>query len=287
MQIAHRGAGGPDPGAAAAGPPGSRWPDGTELTAARGAVRRRPEADLPAPGRQGRAARGLPGRGGRDQDGRPVRQGQPGPGRRAAGARACPRTPGPAGGRCSPCRRTWPSPTPATTGPSAASWPTPTQLFVDCVVASNVDDSLAPPGRHIMTCFVQYVPYRLAEGTWDGRRDELGDRVLARIGQFAPNVPGGRGGPAGADPAGPGARLRADRGQHLPRRHQRRTSCSTCGRCRAGRGTPRRSRGLYLCGAGAHPGGGVTGAPGYNAAHRVLADLRRAGRRAAMTPSAT
>ena len=57
------------------------------------------------------------------------------------------------------------------------------------MVASAVDASLAPPGRHIMTCFVQYVPYRLADGTWDGRRDELGDRVLARIGQFAPNVP--------------------------------------------------------------------------------------------------
>ena len=40
-----------------------------------------------------------------------------------------------------------------------------------------------------MTCFVQYLPYRLAEGTWDARRDELGGRVLARIGQFAPNVP--------------------------------------------------------------------------------------------------
>ena len=63
------------------------------------------------------------------------------------------------------------------------------QLFIDCVVASNVDDSLAPPGRHIMTCFVQYLPYRLAEGTWDCLRDELGDRVLARIGRFAPNVP--------------------------------------------------------------------------------------------------
>src|SRR5215467_97487 len=58
------------------------------------------------------------------------------------------------------------------------------ELFVDCVVASNVDHSLAPAGRHIMTCFVQYVPYRLAEGDWDGRRDELGDKVLARIAAF-------------------------------------------------------------------------------------------------------
>src|SRR5262249_62395185 len=54
---------------------------------------------------------------------------------------------------------------------------------------SNVDDSLAPAGRHVMTCFVQYVPYRLAEGDWDTRADELGDKVLARIAQSAPNVP--------------------------------------------------------------------------------------------------
>src|SRR6185312_7399558 len=66
----------------------------------------------------------------------------------------------------------------------------PGQLFIDCVVASNVDPSLAPAGRHIMTCFAQYVPYRLAGGTWDSRRDDLGDRVVTRIGAFAPNVPG-------------------------------------------------------------------------------------------------
>jgi phytoene dehydrogenase-like protein len=47
----------------------------------------------------------------------------------------------------------------------------PEELWVDCVVASNVDDSLAPLGKHILTCFVQYVPYRLAEGTWDQNRD--------------------------------------------------------------------------------------------------------------------
>ena len=47
----------------------------------------------------------------------------------------------------------------------------PEELWVDCVVASNVDASLAPPGRHVMTCFVQYVPYRLREGTWDQKRD--------------------------------------------------------------------------------------------------------------------
>jgi phytoene dehydrogenase-like protein len=148
------------------------------------------------------------------------------------------------------------------------------QLFIDCVVASNVDDSLAPAGRHVMTCFVQYVPYRLAAGTWDQRREELGDKVVARISQFAPNV-------AGAVVAR----------QVLTPLDLERTYGLTEGNIFHGdirfdqlfhmRPVPGWARyrtpvgGLYLCGAGAHPGGGVTGAPGYNAAHQVLADLRR------------
>jgi phytoene dehydrogenase-like protein len=147
------------------------------------------------------------------------------------------------------------------------------QLFIDCVVASNVDDSLAPAGRHVMTCFVQYVPYRLAAGTWDQRRDELGDKVVARISQFAPNV-------ASAVVAR----------QVLTPLDLERTYGLTEGNIFHGdirfdqlfhmRPVPGWARyrtpvdGLYLCGAGAHPGGGVTGAPGYNAAHQVLKDLR-------------
>ena len=66
----------------------------------------------------------------------------------------------------------------------------PDELWVDCVVASNVDPSLAPAGRHVMTCFVQYVPYRLRESDWDRERERLGDLVLKKIGEYAPNVPG-------------------------------------------------------------------------------------------------
>ena len=151
------------------------------------------------------------------------------------------------------------------------------QLFVDCVVASNVDDSLAPPGKHIMTCFVQYVPYRLAAGSWDERREELGDRVIERISQFAPNVAGSVLARQVLTP------LDLERSYGLTegnifhgdiRPDQLFHMRPVPGWARYA--TP--IRGLYLCGAGAHPGGGVTGAPGYNAAHRVLADLRR-GRR--------
>src|SRR5262249_19838643 len=63
-------------------------------------------------------------------------------------------------------------------------------LWVDCVVPTNVDNTLAPKGRHMLTCFVQFVPYHLREGNWDQRREQLGDYVVNKIGRFAPNVPG-------------------------------------------------------------------------------------------------
>ncbi len=150
----------------------------------------------------------------------------------------------------------------------------PEELWVDCVVASNVDATLAPAGRHVMTCFVQYVPYRLRTGTWDEERERLGDLVLQRIGEEAPNVPGA-----------------VEARQVLTPLDLERVFGLTEGNIFHGdlsvdqlfflRPVPGWARyrtpvgGLYLCGAGAHPGGGVTGAPGHNAAHRVLADLRR------------
>jgi phytoene dehydrogenase-like protein len=150
----------------------------------------------------------------------------------------------------------------------------PEELWVDCVVATNVDPSLAPEGRHVMTCFVQYVPYRLREGTWDENREILGDRVVRKIGEYAPNVPGA-----------------VVARQVLTPLDLERTYGLTEGNIFHGdlsleqlfflRPVSGWSRyrtpveGLYLCGAGAHPGGGVTGAPGHNAAHQLLRDWRR------------
>jgi len=150
----------------------------------------------------------------------------------------------------------------------------PEELWVDCVIASNADDSLAPPGTHIMTCFVQYVPYRLRTGTWDENRDLLGDRVIRKIGEHAPNVPGS-----------------VIARQVLTPLDLERTYGLTEGnifhgdlsleqlffmRPVAGWSQYRTPiEGLYLCGAGAHPGGGVTGAPGHNAAHQALRDWKQ------------
>jgi phytoene dehydrogenase-like protein len=149
----------------------------------------------------------------------------------------------------------------------------PDDLWVDCVVASNVDPTLAPPNLHVMTCFVQYVPFALREGTWDEWRDRLGERVLRKVAEYAPNVPGA-----------------LEAMQVVTPLDLERTYGLTEGNIfhgdlnieqlffmrpvpgHAGFRTP--VDGLYLCGAGVHPGGGVTGAPGYGAAHRVLRDLR-------------
>jgi phytoene dehydrogenase-like protein len=150
----------------------------------------------------------------------------------------------------------------------------PEELWVDCVVSSNADDSLAPPGKHILTCFVQYVPYHLREGNWDDKRDLLGDRVVGKIAEYAPNVPGA-----------------IVARQVLTPLDLERTYGLTEGNIFHGdlrleqlffmRPVPGWSQyrtpidGLYLCGAGAHPGGGVTGAPGRNAAHQALRDWKK------------
>ena len=150
----------------------------------------------------------------------------------------------------------------------------PEELWVDCVVSSNADHSLAPAGKHILTCFVQYVPYRLRSGTWDEHRELLGDRVVRRISEYAPNVPNA-----------------IIARQVLTPLDLERTYGLTEGNIFHGdlrleqlffmRPVPGWSQyrtpiaGLYLCGAGAHPGGGVTGAPGHNAAHQAIRDFRK------------
>ena len=150
----------------------------------------------------------------------------------------------------------------------------PEDLWVDCVVASNVDHTLAPQGRHIMTCFVQYVPYFLRSGTWDENRELLGDRVIKKIAEYAPNVPGAVIARQVLTPLDLERVYGLTEGnifhgdltleqlffmRPIPGWSQYRTPIA----------------GLYLCGAGAHPGGGVTGAPGHNAAFQVLRDLRK------------
>jgi phytoene dehydrogenase-like protein len=150
----------------------------------------------------------------------------------------------------------------------------PEELWVDCVVSSNADKSLAPPGKHILTCFVQYVPYRLRDGNWDEKRELLGDRVVKKIAEYAPNVPNAIVARQVLTP------LDLERIYGLTEGNifhgDLRLEQLFFMRPVAGWSQYRTPiEGLYLCGAGAHPGGGVTGAPGRNAAHQALRDWKK------------
>ena len=147
-------------------------------------------------------------------------------------------------------------------------------LWIDCLVPSLIDDSLATPGRHVMTCFVQYLPYALAGSDWSLERERLEAQLIRQIAQFVPAV--GRSVVAQRlyTPADLEATFGITEGNifHGDLRPDQLFFM---------RPVPGFARyaapvaALYLCGAGTHPGGGVTGAPGHNAAHRILADLKR------------
>jgi phytoene dehydrogenase-like protein len=150
----------------------------------------------------------------------------------------------------------------------------PEELWVDCVVSSNADPSLAPAGKHILTCFVQYVPYHLREANWDDKRDLLGDRVIRKIAEYAPNVPNAIVARQVLTPLDLERTYGLTEGNifHGDLRLEQLFFMRPVSGWSQYR-TP--VDGLYLCGAGAHPGGGVTGAPGHNAAHQVLRDWKK------------
>jgi phytoene dehydrogenase-like protein len=143
--------------------------------------------------------------------------------------------------------------------------------YVDIVIPSLTDPSVAPPGKHVMSCFVQYAPYELREGNWDERREAFGDAVINAISQFAPNL-----------------KSRILHRQVLTPLDIERTFGLSEGNIFqgeltleqlffmrpapgwAGYRTPVKR--LYMCGSATHPGGGIMAAPGRNAALRALGD---------------
>src|SRR5439155_765461 len=60
--------------------------------------------------------------------------------------------------------------------------------YIDIVIPSLTDPSVAPPGKHVMSCFVQYAPYHLKDGTWDEKREKFGDTVIDTLAEYAPNL---------------------------------------------------------------------------------------------------
>ncbi|HQY71560.1 MAG TPA: NAD(P)/FAD-dependent oxidoreductase, partial [Pseudomonadales bacterium] len=150
--------------------------------------------------------------------------------------------------------------------------------IVEMLIPSIVDDSLAPPGGHVASLFCQqFAPVLPGGRSWDEEREAAADRVIATVEAYAPGF--------GASVLGRQilSPLDLERTFGLVGGDIMHGNMSLdqlwSARPVLGHGAYRGPlKGLYMCGAGTHPGGGVTGAPGHNAAHRVLADRSLLGR---------
>jgi len=150
---------------------------------------------------------------------------------------------------------------------------------LEATIPSLVDPSLvdgAPDGTHVVSVTAQYAPYRLRGGSWDdrGRADELGDRVVGVLDELAPGLASSVRAREVITP------LDLERDYGLTGGHplhgEQALDQFFLWRPFLGSGRYRLPiDGLYLCGSGAHPGGGITGQPGQNAAREILADMKR------------
>jgi phytoene dehydrogenase-like protein len=146
--------------------------------------------------------------------------------------------------------------------------------YIDMIIPTLVDPRMAPPGKHIISCFVQYAPYHLAEGTWDEQREAFGDAVIDTIAERAPNI---RSLIVGRQVLTP---LDIERTMGLTEGNifQGELSLEQLFFNRPVPGWARFRtpvRDLWLCGSSAHPGGGIMGAPGRVAALELLRERGR------------
>jgi phytoene dehydrogenase-like protein len=153
------------------------------------------------------------------------------------------------------------------------------QPMIDAVIPTTKDPTIAPEGKHIMTCFVQYVPYRLKDESWEkGARERLAETVIDTINEYAPNFRDSVIERQVLTPYDLEQRFGLIGGNifqgemSLDQLFSFRPSPEL-----SGYRTPIKD--LYLCGSGTHPGGGVMGIPGLNASRVVLRDAGSKGRR--------
>ncbi|MBC8024334.1 MAG: NAD(P)/FAD-dependent oxidoreductase [Burkholderiales bacterium] len=147
--------------------------------------------------------------------------------------------------------------------------------IVEMLIPSTVDDSLAPAGKHVASLFCQHFRYQLpGDRSWDSERERVADLVIDQVTRFAPNFKSSVLGRRILTPLD----LEREFGLVGGDIFHGKLSLNQLFSARPilGHGNYRMPlKGLYLCGAGSHPGGGVTGAPGHNAAREVLKDFRR------------
>jgi phytoene dehydrogenase-like protein len=148
--------------------------------------------------------------------------------------------------------------------------------YIDMLIPTQIDPTMTPPGKHYMSVFVQYCPYNLADGPWTAdKRQAFGDTVIETIARHSPNFKD--------------LILHAE--IRTPREIESEVGLTegnifqgelTFDQLLFNRPVPGYAqyraplKGMYMCGSSTHPGGGVMGAPGYNAAGAILRDLGRA-----------
>jgi len=141
--------------------------------------------------------------------------------------------------------------------------------YIDMVIPSLTDPSVAPPGKHVMSCFVQYAPYKLKEGTWDDIKEEFGDNVINTIAEYAPNLKDIIIGRQVVTPLD----LEREWGLTEGNIFQGELTLEQLFFLRPVPGyaqykTPIKN--LWMCGSATHPGGGIMGANGRLAALEIL-----------------
>jgi phytoene dehydrogenase-like protein len=147
--------------------------------------------------------------------------------------------------------------------------------IVEVLIPSTVDDSLAPPGQHVASLFCQHVAPQLPNGeSWDAHRQTVADLMIDTVNEYAPNFKAAVLGRQIMSPLDLERTFGLIGGDIMHGTMQLDQMFSA--RPMLGYGNYRGPLpGLYMCGAGTHPGGGVTGAPGHNAAREILADFKR------------
>ena len=149
------------------------------------------------------------------------------------------------------------------------------QPIIEMVIPSTLDDSLAPPGRHVASLFCQHVAPQLLNGeSWDAKRETVADLMIDTVNSFAPNFKASVLGRQILSPLDLERIFGLTDGDIFHGAMGLDQMFSA--RPMLGHGNYRGPlRGLYMCGSGTHPGGGVTGAPGHNAAREIIGDFRR------------
>src|SRR2546428_4590419 len=156
--------------------------------------------------------------------------------------------------------------------------------YIDMVIPTVTDPSVAPPGKHILSCFVQYAPYKLAEGTWDDQKEAFGKNVINTIAEYAPNIKDIIIGRQVLTPLD----LEREFGLTEGNIFQGELSLEQLFFLRPVPGwayyrTPIQN--LYMCGSATHPGGGIMGANGRIASQVILKEWKGGSSRSTATAS--